>query len=109
MDQQQCGLAVFAYLRRLPMHELKLAGSFALSLCPPDSDLVAERIVATLVNLAHALELTITAKSVETDLQLHAQHPRSRRAVQAVAGQDHGRSSARGPRPLERSRSRARS
>ncbi|MGH3934609.1 MAG: EAL domain-containing protein, partial [Pseudonocardiaceae bacterium] len=30
---------------------------------------VNEKIVATLVNLAHALELTITAEGVETDLQ----------------------------------------
>ncbi|HZA18053.1 MAG TPA: EAL domain-containing protein, partial [Pseudonocardiaceae bacterium] len=60
----------FSYLRRLPMHELKLAGSFAVSLRSPEADLVDEQIVATLVNLAHALELSVTAEGVETDVQL---------------------------------------
>ncbi len=69
IDDFGTGYSNFSYLRRLPMHELKLAASFALSLCPPDPDLVNEKIVATLVNLAHALELTVTAEGVETALQ----------------------------------------
>jgi diguanylate cyclase (GGDEF)-like protein/PAS domain S-box-containing protein len=56
-------------LRRLPMHELKLAGSFAVGLQSP-SDLVDQQIVAALVDLAHALKLTVTAKNVETLAQL---------------------------------------
>ncbi len=56
-------------LRRLPMHELKLAGSFAVGLQSP-SDLVDQRIVAALVDLAHALDLTVTAEGVETPAQL---------------------------------------
>ena len=55
-------------LRRLPMHELKLAGSFAVGL-QSRSDLVDQRIVAALVDLAHALELTVTAESVQTVAQ----------------------------------------
>jgi diguanylate cyclase (GGDEF)-like protein/PAS domain S-box-containing protein len=52
-------------LRRLPLHELKLAGSFAVGLQSP-SDLVDQRIVGALVDLAHALDLTVTAEGVQT-------------------------------------------
>ncbi|MDQ3762861.1 MAG: EAL domain-containing protein [Actinomycetota bacterium] len=58
------------YLRQLPMHELKLAGSFAVGLRSPEPDLVDQRIVATLVDLAHALDLTVTAEGIETHAQL---------------------------------------
>ena len=70
IDDFGTGYSNFSYLRRLPMHELKLAGSFAVSLRSPDGDLVDEQIVATLVSLAHALDLTVTAEGVETDVQL---------------------------------------
>jgi diguanylate cyclase (GGDEF)-like protein/PAS domain S-box-containing protein len=52
-------------LRRLPMHELKLAGSFAEGMQTP-TDLVDQRIVGALVDLAHALDLTVTAEGVQT-------------------------------------------
>ncbi|HEX6405460.1 MAG TPA: EAL domain-containing protein [Pseudonocardiaceae bacterium] len=55
-------------LRRLPLHELKLAGSFAMGLQSP-SGLVDQRIVAALVDLAHALGLTVTAEGIETPAQ----------------------------------------
>ena len=55
-------------LRRLPLHELKLAASFAVGLQSP-SHLVDQRIVAALVDLAHALELTVTAEGIETPTQ----------------------------------------
>jgi EAL domain-containing protein (putative c-di-GMP-specific phosphodiesterase class I) len=56
-------------LRRLPLHELKLAGSFAVGLQSP-CPVVDQRIVAALVDLAHALELTVTAEGIETPAQL---------------------------------------
>jgi EAL domain-containing protein (putative c-di-GMP-specific phosphodiesterase class I) len=55
-------------LRRLPLQELKLAGSFAAGLQSP-SGLVDQRIVAALVDLAHALGLTVTAEGIETPAQ----------------------------------------
>jgi diguanylate cyclase (GGDEF)-like protein/PAS domain S-box-containing protein len=55
-------------LRRLPMHELKLAGWFAVGLQSP-ADLVHQRIVAAMVDLAHALGLTVTAEGVQTPAQ----------------------------------------
>jgi EAL domain-containing protein (putative c-di-GMP-specific phosphodiesterase class I) len=57
-------------LRRLPLHELKLAGSFAAGLRPPEPDLMDQRIVATLVELTHTLGLTVTVKGIETPTQL---------------------------------------
>jgi diguanylate cyclase (GGDEF)-like protein len=56
-------------LRRLPLHELKLAGLFAAGLQSP-SPFVDQRIVAALVDLAHALGLTVTAEGIETPGQL---------------------------------------
>jgi diguanylate cyclase (GGDEF)-like protein/PAS domain S-box-containing protein len=56
-------------LRRLPLHELKLTGSFAVGLQSP-SDLADQQIVAALVDLAHALKLTVTAENVEALAQL---------------------------------------
>ncbi|MDQ2789885.1 MAG: EAL domain-containing protein [Actinomycetota bacterium] len=52
-------------LRRLPLRELKLAGSFAAGLQSP-CNLVDQRIVRALVDLAHALDLTVTAEGIET-------------------------------------------
>ncbi|MGH3781227.1 MAG: putative bifunctional diguanylate cyclase/phosphodiesterase, partial [Pseudonocardiaceae bacterium] len=52
-------------LRRLPLRELKLAGSFAAGLQTPGNH-VDQRIVRALVDLAHALDLTVTAEGVET-------------------------------------------
>ncbi|MDT7595104.1 MAG: hypothetical protein QOJ06_650 [Pseudonocardiales bacterium] len=52
-------------LRRLPLRELKLAGSFAAGLQSP-CNRVDQRIVRALVDLAHALDLTVTAEGVET-------------------------------------------
>ncbi|MGB8996672.1 MAG: EAL domain-containing protein [Pseudonocardiaceae bacterium] len=52
-------------LRRLPLRELKLAGSFAGGL-QSSRELVEQRIVRALVDLAHALDLTVTAEGVQT-------------------------------------------
>ncbi|MGH3771696.1 MAG: putative bifunctional diguanylate cyclase/phosphodiesterase [Pseudonocardiaceae bacterium] len=56
-------------LRRLPLRELKLAGSFAVGMQSPSAG-VDQRIVAALADLAHALELTVTAEGIETPAQL---------------------------------------
>ncbi|MDT4989652.1 MAG: hypothetical protein QOI74_3746, partial [Micromonosporaceae bacterium] len=70
IDDFGTGYSNLAYLRNLPVHSLKLAGSFVAGLRPPDSpDPVDQEIVATLINLAHALHLTVTAEGVETPQQ----------------------------------------
>jgi len=65
IDDFGTGYSNLAYLRDLPVTELKVAGEFVAGLRTqePQAD---ERIVASLVSLAHALDLTVTAEGVET-------------------------------------------
>ncbi|GAA2815066.1 cyclic Di-GMP phosphodiesterase RmdA [Saccharopolyspora taberi] len=70
IDDFGTGYSNLAYLRHLPVHELKIAGSFMEGLRDPEqADPVDARIVGTLVDLAHALGLTVTAEGVETHAQ----------------------------------------
>ncbi|MER5390721.1 EAL domain-containing protein [Saccharopolyspora sp. NPDC002686] len=67
IDDFGTGYSNLAYLRHLPVHELKIAGSFMEGLRDAErADPVDARIVSTLVDLAHALGLTVTAEGVET-------------------------------------------
>ena len=68
IDDFGTGYSNLAYLRHLPVNELKLAGSFVTGLGNGGSG-TDERILASLVSLAHALDLTVTAEGVETALQ----------------------------------------
>ncbi|MEU5939242.1 EAL domain-containing protein [Micromonospora sp. NPDC047548] len=73
IDDFGTGYSNLAYLRRLPIHCLKLAGPFVEGIRADDPDAPAdhrdERIVDALVRLAHALELSVTAEAVETGAQ----------------------------------------
>ena len=70
IDDFGTGYSNLAYLRRLPVHELKLAGEFLDSLRDPDrADPADLHLVSTLVQLAHGLDLTVTAEAVETAAQ----------------------------------------
>ncbi|MBA8929670.1 diguanylate cyclase (GGDEF)-like protein/PAS domain S-box-containing protein [Kutzneria viridogrisea] len=70
IDDFGTGYSNLAYLRHLPVHELKIAGSFMEGLRAADgADPVDAQIVSTLVSLAHALGLTVTAEGVETPAQ----------------------------------------
>ncbi|MFK3980279.1 putative bifunctional diguanylate cyclase/phosphodiesterase [Micromonospora sp. NPDC050397] len=67
IDDFGTGYSNLAYLRRLPIHALKLAAPFVEGIRSTDAlALVDERIVDTLVRLAHALGLSVTAEAVET-------------------------------------------
>jgi diguanylate cyclase (GGDEF)-like protein/PAS domain S-box-containing protein len=68
LDDFGTGYWNLPHLRRLPLHDLKLAGSFAAGLRSP-CPRVDQRIVAALVDMAHALELTVTAEGIETPAQ----------------------------------------
>ncbi|WP_240742107.1 putative bifunctional diguanylate cyclase/phosphodiesterase [Micromonospora zingiberis] len=64
IDDFGTGYSNLAYLRDLPVTELKVAGEFVRGLRAPEA--ADERILASLVSLAHALDLTVTAEGVET-------------------------------------------
>ncbi|MEV4843837.1 bifunctional diguanylate cyclase/phosphodiesterase [Micromonospora matsumotoense] len=69
IDDFGTGYSNLAYLRDLPVTELKMAGEFVTGLRAPQVDPASrtdERILASLVSLAHALDLTVTAEGVET-------------------------------------------
>ncbi|MGC9667722.1 putative bifunctional diguanylate cyclase/phosphodiesterase [Planosporangium sp. 12N6] len=74
IDDFGTGYSNLTYLRTLPVQAIKLAGSFVDGLRtqgrrPGHADRAGERMVATLVQLAHALDLTVTAEGVETRMQ----------------------------------------
>ncbi|GAA1763557.1 bifunctional diguanylate cyclase/phosphodiesterase [Luedemannella helvata] len=71
IDDFGTGYSNLAYLRRLPVRELKIAGEFVTGLRATDAagNPTDERILATLVSLAHTLGLTVTAEGVETTAQ----------------------------------------
>jgi diguanylate cyclase (GGDEF)-like protein/PAS domain S-box-containing protein len=70
IDDFGTGYSNLSYLRRLPVHTLKIAGSFLEGLREDKrGGLVDTQIVRTLVTLAHLLGLTVTAEGVETATQ----------------------------------------
>ncbi|MFI6759502.1 putative bifunctional diguanylate cyclase/phosphodiesterase [Micromonospora sp. NPDC050417] len=70
IDDFGTGYSNLAYLRRLPIHSLKLAAPFVEGIRSGDAlAQVDERIVDALVRLAHALGLSVTAEAVETARQ----------------------------------------
>jgi diguanylate cyclase (GGDEF)-like protein len=70
IDDFGTGYSNLACLRALPIHGLKLAGSFVQGLRSPDTaDPTDEAILTTLVSLGRTLGLTITAEGIETAVQ----------------------------------------
>jgi diguanylate cyclase (GGDEF)-like protein/PAS domain S-box-containing protein len=70
IDDFGTGYSNLAYLRRLPVHDLKLAGVFLDGLRDPEhADPADLHLVTTLIHLAHGLDLTVTAEAVETEAQ----------------------------------------
>ena len=72
IDDFGTGWSNLSYLRNLPVTALKIDGSFVAGV---GNEPVSEKILATLVSLAHTLGLTTTAEGVETQEQ--ADHVRA--------------------------------
>jgi EAL domain-containing protein (putative c-di-GMP-specific phosphodiesterase class I) len=73
IDDFGTGYSNMTYLRRLPVCELKLAGSFINEVGPHGSNRTIDtQIVGSLVSLAHTLGMTVTAEEVETEAQADA-------------------------------------
>jgi diguanylate cyclase (GGDEF)-like protein/PAS domain S-box-containing protein len=69
LDDFGTGYSSLAWLRRLPVHALKIDGSFIDGLRNPTMDAVDGSIVRALIDMAHALGLEVTAEWVETHQQ----------------------------------------
>jgi diguanylate cyclase len=68
MDDFGTGWANYAHLRELPVGEIKLASGFVANLAAAD-DAVDRLVLTGLLDLAHAVGLTVTAEGVETAAQ----------------------------------------
>ena len=70
LDDFGTGYSGLAWLRQLPVHALKIDGSFVDGLRHRNADPVDRSIVEALVRMAHALDLEVTAEWVETAEQM---------------------------------------
>jgi diguanylate cyclase len=69
IDDFGTGYANLARLRVLPVHGLKLAGSFLRCLTGSTSDPVGEKLLSGVIALGDTLGLTVTAEGVESAVQ----------------------------------------
>ncbi len=68
LDDFGTGHSSLSYLRQLPIQQLKIDRSFIADLTHDNED--QTEIVRSIINLAHALRLSVVAEGVETEAQL---------------------------------------
>jgi EAL domain-containing protein (putative c-di-GMP-specific phosphodiesterase class I)/GGDEF domain-containing protein len=68
IDDFGIGYSSILYLRQLPLHELKIDCAFVGAMSHSQQD---REIVASLIQLAHALDLQVVAEGVEDEATLH--------------------------------------
>jgi EAL domain-containing protein (putative c-di-GMP-specific phosphodiesterase class I) len=72
IDDFGTGYSSLAYLRSLPVHDLKFARAFVQGFRSSGSyDSADESILTALIGLGHTLGLTVTAEGIETAAQAH--------------------------------------
>lgn len=70
IDDFGTGYSSLAYLRTMPVHELKFARAFVQGLrSPAGYDSADESILTALIGLGHTLGMTVTAEGIETAAQ----------------------------------------
>jgi EAL domain-containing protein (putative c-di-GMP-specific phosphodiesterase class I) len=72
IDDFGSGYSNLSYLRRLPVHVIKIDRAFTADLCPPRGeapDDAGTEILAAIVSLAHAIGLVVVVEGVETMTQ----------------------------------------
>jgi EAL domain-containing protein (putative c-di-GMP-specific phosphodiesterase class I) len=69
LDDFGTGYSGLSWLRRLPVHAIKIDGSFVDGLRFAEPDPVDSSIIVAMVHMAHAMGLEVTAEWVETALQ----------------------------------------